>query len=131
MFFIHFLFAMFFSLLVILVFSTLFRTKGPWNNLGLFFVVVFLATWAGGIWVYPVGPFLWGVSWLPFLLVGILVAFLLVAAAVVPPRRESTVELIDQEKEEAKAKFVFAGVTLFFATVVAVLIVAIMIRYFI
>jgi hypothetical protein len=81
--------------------------------------------------VHPAGPFIWGVNWVPFLLVGILVAFLLTAAAVVPPRKESTVELVDQEKEESKVKFVFADATVFLVAVVAVLIATILIRYLI
>lgn len=49
-----------------------------------FFLVLFLATWAGGAWIAPMGPLLWGVPWLSFLLVGLVVALLL--AAVAPPR---------------------------------------------
>lgn len=43
----------------------------------LFFVLVFLASWAGGLWVRPVGPVFWGVSWLGFVLVGLAMALLL------------------------------------------------------
>lgn len=51
-----------------------------------FFLILFFATWAGGIWVVPIGPAAWGSYWIPFILVGIVVALLL-AAATEPTRR--------------------------------------------
>jgi hypothetical protein len=45
-----------------------------------FFLILFLASWAGGLWLTPVGPPLWGGFWAPFLLVGIFVTLMLAAA---------------------------------------------------
>jgi hypothetical protein len=45
------------------------------------FVVFLLVTWAGGLWVTPFGPTLWGVAWLPLVIVALLAALLLIAAA--------------------------------------------------
>lgn len=48
----------------------------------LFFVLIlFFATWAGGVWITPFGPPIWGVYWLPFVIVGLFVALLLAAVA--------------------------------------------------
>lgn len=41
--------------------------------------VVFLGSWAGGLWVSPVGHQLWGVYWLAFFWVGLLVALMMAA----------------------------------------------------
>jgi hypothetical protein len=54
---------------------------------GLFFVI-FLATYAGGLWIQPVGPALWGVSITAFIVVGSLVA-LMVAATLPTPRHRT------------------------------------------
>jgi hypothetical protein len=51
-----------------------------------FFVVVLLATWAGGVWLAPFGPQVWGISWLSFLLIGVVVALMLAAGAIASPR---------------------------------------------
>jgi hypothetical protein len=48
MFLTHFLFALFFALLLTAVFSGLFQIRGPWASIPLFFIVVFLSTWAIG-----------------------------------------------------------------------------------
>jgi hypothetical protein len=55
--------------------------------IGLFFVI-FLATWAGGLWIQPVGPVMWGVSFTVFIVVGVLVA-LMVAATLPTPRHRT------------------------------------------
>lgn len=50
----------------------------------LFFLIVFLATWAVGSWIGPRGPTAFGVPWLAFAIVGLVIA--LVAAAAPPTR---------------------------------------------
>jgi len=72
------------ALLLTTIFSVGLGNAGPWDSWLLFFVIVFLATWVGALWVRPVGPPLWGVYWLPALLVGLV--FALVLAAAVPSR---------------------------------------------
>lgn len=61
-----------------------FKKFGYADLIGLFFLI-FLATWAGGLWIEPAGPAMWGVSLTVFIVVGGLVA-LLVAASLPTPR---------------------------------------------
>jgi putative exporter of polyketide antibiotics len=44
-------------------------------------LILFLATWAGGIWLVPLGPRLWGVAWGGFVVVGLFVALLIGAVS--------------------------------------------------
>lgn len=125
----HVLFTIFFSALAVLLFTTLFRTKGPWNNLVLLFIVIFLTTWAGGIWLYPFGPYLWGITWLPFLLAAFFITLLLIS--VTPSPEGSTVELVDRKKKEAEKKIINKSVSVFFTVVIIALVVAIIGRYYI
>jgi hypothetical protein len=76
------LFALAVGLLLTVIFTAGFRTRGPWGVWWAFLLVVVLSAWVGGVWVRPVGPLLFGVNWLPLLSMGILFAVLL--AAVVP-----------------------------------------------
>ena len=87
----HFLTALAVAIILWAVFALGFRRSGPWPGIILFLAVVFLGTWAGGVWLQPFGPTVWGVAFLPFLLIGILVA-LLVAAATPPPPVEAVEE---------------------------------------
>jgi len=72
-------FSIFVALLLSLIFIGAFRTRGPWGSFALFFLIIFLAAWAGSIWIQPVGPLLWGVAWVPILAVALLMALLLAA----------------------------------------------------
>ncbi|MBD3181583.1 hypothetical protein GF312_04770 [Candidatus Poribacteria bacterium] len=99
MFFTHLLFAIILGFLFTLVFAVGFRRRGPWGNIFIFFVLVFLVTWAGGLWIAPFGPVYWGVAWLPFLIIGFLFAMLLAASGPVQPVK-SPEEAIEEAKIE-------------------------------
>lgn len=110
------------------VFIAGFRKRGPWDNYLLFFAVVFLASWAGGIWFSPLGPLCGGVYWLPFLIVGVIFALLL-AAVVSPFPPDTTVQLLEQgEKPPEKMKRMVLGV--YFWLLIFALVVLIVTRYF-
>ncbi|MGC9357561.1 MAG: hypothetical protein ACP5GX_06840 [Anaerolineae bacterium] len=115
MFLIDFLFALAVALLLTAIFAVLFRTTGPWSSFWIFLAVIFLAAWAGGLWVAPLGPTLLGAYWLPFLLVGLFFALLMAAATPVAraPRtpREAVAE-IEAEREAATAFSVFFWILL-------------------
>ena len=60
MFLVDLLFALVVALVLTAIFAAVFRTTGPWNVWWIFALVVFLAAWAGGLWL-PFGPPLFGV----------------------------------------------------------------------
>jgi len=106
----------------------LFHTREPWSSLVLFFLVIFLAYWAGGAWFAPFGPALWGISFLPFLLVGLIFALLL-AAAVPSEKQESTVELVDREQRRKERAIATIALSVFFWILIGVFVVVIISRY--
>lgn len=124
----HLLVALFFALLFTFIFAAGFRRRGPWASLVLFFVVIFLATWAGGIWLHPIGLPVWGVHWMAFLFVGLVIS--LVLAAAVPSRQEApSIELVDPEQERADRRAALGALGVFFWVLIIALIVAIIARY--
>jgi hypothetical protein len=128
MFFVHLLFALFVALILSAVFAIGFRKTGPWENIFILFMLIFLISWAGGVWLTPMGPPLWGAYWLPFLLVGVIVALLL-AAVPLGRKRESTVELVDVKKEEKEEKAALMIMGTFFWILVLALITVLFFRY--
>ena len=83
MFLIDFLVALAVALLLTVIIAALFGSTGPWPYAWLAFLLILLVAWAAGTWARPIGPPLWGVYWMPFLVFGLVVA--LVIAAATPP----------------------------------------------
>lgn len=125
----HLLFAVFFAALIGALLVGAFRARTPWTGFAIFFLVLFLATWAGGIWMTPMGGAVWGVHWFPFLLTAIIVALLLAAATAVEEPPETTVELVDEGKMERERRATAAAFGVFFWVLLLALAIAIILRY--
>lgn len=124
----HFLLALMIAVVLSAVFIIGVRRRGLWDNYLLFFAVVFLGSWAGGIWFSPLGPAWGGVYWLPFLIVGLIFALLLAAVAS-PFPQDTTVQLLEKgEKSPEKRKSMVLGV--YFWLLIFALVVLIVTRYF-
>jgi hypothetical protein len=102
------LFALAVALFLTAVFAVIGRqAKTPWRVM-VFFLVVFLGAWAGGIWITPVGSSVLGVYWLSFFAVGLVFALVLeaVAAFSVRPTGSPTSEIRKDKKEEREIESV-------------------------
>lgn len=132
----HLLLAALLGILLTSIFAVGFRRRGPWASLIVFFLVVFLITWAGGIWISPIGPVFYGVYWLPFLIVGLIIALLL--AAIVPGSMAKEMEedevleprarekALEQKRQEVRE----STFDLFFWLLLVVVLAAILAGYF-
>ncbi len=113
------------------VFARMFRRHGPWESEFWFFVALFLATWAGGVWIRPFGPIIAGAYWLPFILMGILFALLL--AAVTPRRQESAPRKSQESRDTEDAKVAALERTIaigwLFWVFMLLLVTAVLLRY--
>lgn len=126
-------FEMFLAAVIALVLAAVFVPVMGWRRpgmhgermtttFGFLFLVLFLATWAGGLWIAPLGPEVRGVPWPSFLFAGLVVALLL--AAVSPPRtwRRSPHSSADEAA-------VSAGMGVFFWLLVVFLLFAVVYAY--
>jgi hypothetical protein len=103
MFIIDLLVALFFGMIIVSVVSRAFGTRGPWDSYLLFFLVVSLFAWAGGVWLVPFGPVYWGIGWLPIVFMGILVSLLLTAASPRTRRLRMKSKEKDTTNQESRA----------------------------
>jgi hypothetical protein len=106
MFIIDLMLVLFITLILTLIFAVGLRRQSWGGGLIVFFLILFLATWAGGVWITPFGPLWFGISWLPFLFVGLVIALLLTATIRpnhVRPRRRGGVEMPTRSDTEAVA----------------------------
>lgn len=83
------------AFLFALLFSVLFRRQDTSPGFTFAFVLFFLFAWAGGLWLAPLGPAIFGVYWLPGALLVLLIFLLLGVLVDREPRtrREAQTEL--------------------------------------
>jgi len=131
-----------FSLIVALVISVIFARilvrGGPRRGFFWFYLVIFLAVYAGGIWAKPYGAPLSALNWLPFLVAGIVMAFLLTILAPRYPKvkreaqfdRQQTLYILDEiDREKKIADLAYISINFLFWGVVALLVFIIISRY--
>lgn len=111
------------TLVLTAVFAVGFRRQRTWPVILVFFVILFLATWAVGVWITPTAATS-GASRLPYLIVGLLFALFL--TALVPLSRPLR---SDQKKETQEKLIAIVVFDLFFWILVIGLIAAIIVRY--
>lgn len=128
------IFSLIFALSLSFVLSLFLRRKGPRKGFFFFFLIIFLITLAGGLWVKPFGPTLFGVFWLPIIIVGLLAGLILYQSAPrhPPHNREETLRML-QENARRKQLIQLTYVTLdiLFWLIVCMLLVLIVYHIFI
>ncbi len=103
MFIVDVLFALVMAAIFTMIFAIGLRRTGPWSSILVFFAVVFLAAWAGGLWISPAGPVFLGIYWVPILLVAFLVALLLASIRPPPTRHVETISEAETEAQQRRA----------------------------
>lgn len=119
MFFVELLFALAIAFLLTSLFIWGLRRANPVGNFFLFLLMLFLLVWATGTWVRPIEPLIFGVSWIPMLVMGLVFVFLLAAVLPADPR-----ERLPAIRREAAAMEATVG---WFFWVLLVLLVAVII----
>ncbi len=115
-----------------LLFAWIVGKRGSGIGFFSYFVMVFVLTWAGGLWLKPFGPPVLGVHWVPFAVLGFVIAlFIATFTRREPPKsRKETLEMLDEiAHERTLERIARSYVNVFFWVVTAVAVVAIVLRY--
>ena len=94
------------------------------------FTIIFIFTWAGGIWLVPKGVRVWSMDWLPFFMVGFVITLALMT--MLPPNvgnAAPTVKLVNKDEEKQAKKETVKTLNIFFWIMILVLALAITVRY--
>lgn len=121
MFITNFLLALAVALFFTVIFGIRYRRTGPWMRIEAFFVVLFLATWGIGLWIIPFGPVIFGVSWMPFFLAGLIIGLFLAAASSRPPKtpKEALTKAFEQAGVERSIDIFFWFLVMMFILAIA------------
>lgn len=128
----EFLISLVVALVLCVIFALITRKSARRTGFMWFFLLVLMATWAGGIWIRPFGPAISDVRWLQFLVVGLLVVLMFALfAPYKPPRgRQETLDQLEEiarQKELTKVTYITLGIV--FWVILVILIIAIVVRY--
>ncbi len=121
-----------FAFIIALIFASLLVTIFGKSRFGLslfiIFLILFAGVWAGGIWFTPIGPKLFEVYWLPFVVVAIVLSLLIAALSPGKIDRYPPVKMITKEEEikNIKEKKTISFFALF---LLIALIIIIILRY--
>jgi hypothetical protein len=132
LFFIEFLMALIIALFLIFLFALFTHRRERKKGLFWVFIMLFFATWAGGVWLTPLGPTLWGAHWLAFVVVGMtLLLILLITLPPGAPRgRQETLDMLERiEREKEMEKFTHVTLGALFWLLLCILIIALLFRY--
>ena len=129
---VEFLVALSIALLVSVLLGFALRRRIPRKGFFWLFLILLLATWAGGMWIGPFGPSFRGIFWLPFVLVAVLVGFFLAAVAPrrPPASRIETLEMLEEIEQKRKLeKLTYISFGVFFWVALFALITVIIVHY--
>ena len=73
----EFLIALIISLFFTIVLVASSQKHRSWKKIITIFFILLFASWAGGVWITPVGPAFLGIYWLSFFLVALILALIL------------------------------------------------------
>jgi hypothetical protein len=104
--------------IAILVRGLRFRPRTPVWGL---FILLFFVIWAGGVWMAPAGPVHFGINWLPFVLIAILLTVFVVALTPHGSARQRDEREVERE--------VVVGLGLYFWVLIGALVAAIIASY--
>jgi hypothetical protein len=126
--FMAFIYLILLALLIVIFFSFVFHVKGPWGSFWTYFLIIFFSIWIADIWLRPLGPYWGDVYWLPPLIAGLLVAFILAAATPTRSRARRTLTIEDRKSRRDDSATMAVGI--FFWITLVVLLLLIVIGYF-
>jgi hypothetical protein len=108
------------------------RNQGRRRGFLWLFLLIFVATWAGGIWLQPIGPTIGGIRWLQFLVSGLVIVGLMALFTPNRPprsRRETLDKLAQLRNIKVLEQATYFALGILFWVILAGFIVAIVIRY--
>ena len=89
------------SILISSAFYYALNARGPWGSFWTFFLILLLVVWASSLWIRPIGPAFYGVSWVPLFFAGLVIAILLAA---IPPASPHHKHRSPNKKEETDSR---------------------------
>ena len=115
-----------------LIFRLIMKRRGYQKGLIWLFLLLFLGTWAGGVWLSPFGPSFYGVYWIPFIVIGVLLALIFASTLPlrVPKSRHETIEMLENiEVKKELQTYTYISLNVAFWIIIMLLLFSIILRH--
>jgi MFS family permease len=93
------------ALIIALFFTIVLTVSGKkyrsWKRIIVIFLILLFASWAGGVWITPVGPAFLGIYWVSFFIVALILALLLETVSALHATPSDIDKKETMKKEEA------------------------------
>ena len=93
------------ALVIALFFTIVLTVSGKkyrsWKRIIVIFLIMLFASWAGGVWITPVGPAFLGIYWLSFFIVALILALTLETVSALHATPSDIDKKETRKKEEA------------------------------
>jgi MFS family permease len=93
------------ALIIALFFTIVLTVSGKkyrsWKRIIVIFLIMLFASWAGGVWITPVGPAFLGIYWLSFFIVALILALTLETISALHATPSDIDKKETRKKEEA------------------------------
>jgi hypothetical protein len=97
----EFLIALVIALFFTIVLAVSGKKHRTWKKMITIFLLMLFASWAGGIWISPVGPAFLGIYWLSFFIVALILALILETVSALHASPSDINKKETRKKEEA------------------------------
>jgi uncharacterized membrane protein len=93
------------ALVIALFFTIVLVVSGQkhrsWKRIITIFLIMLFASWAGGVWITPVGPAFLGIYWVSFLIVALILALIMETISALHAVPEDIDKRETRKKEES------------------------------
>lgn len=118
------------ALVIALFFTIVLVVSGQkhrsWKRIITIFLIMLFASWAGGVWITPVGPAFLGIYWVSFLIVALILALIMETISAL----HAVPEDIDKRETREKEKSLEILISASFLILLIVFMIVIIIGYF-
>ena len=121
------------ALIIALFFTTVLAVSGKkhrsWKKIMSIFLIVLFASWAGGVWITPVGPAFLGIYWLSFFIVALILVLILETVAALHATPTSFDKKESRKEEEALEALISTSFLMLLVVFIIVIVLGYIKRY--
>lgn len=121
MFFADFLIALIIAIFFTIVLAVSGQKHRSWVKILAIFLIILLTSWAGGVWITPVGPTFSGIYWISYFIIALILALIMEVVSTLHAAPSKIDKKENQKKEESLE--ILLSISFFILLIVIIIII--------